>query len=148
MLRVSDADRIVRVRPASASPWVVAAVGIAALVAVPVVAVLSSLTSPAVEIWIHLWRTQLVELTWNTLRLLAGVGAGTLVLGTALAWLIVHHRFPGRGVLEWALVLPLAMPAYVIGFASLGLLDFAGPVQTALRRAFGPGLRLPEIRSY
>ena len=148
MPQASDAGRVFTARPASVSPWVVAAVGIAALVAVPVAAVLSSLTSPAVEIWVHLWRTQLVELTWNTARLLAGVGAGTLVLGTALAWLVVHHRFPGRAALEWALVLPLAMPAYVIGFASLGLFDFAGPVQTALRRAFGESLRLPEIRSY
>jgi iron(III) transport system permease protein len=148
MPQASDAGRVFTARPASVSPWVVAAVGIATLVAVPVAAVLSSLTSPAVEIWVHLWRTQLVELTWNTARLLAGVGAGTLVLGTALAWLVVHHRFPGRAALEWALVLPLAMPAYVIGFASLGLFDFAGPVQTALRRAFGESLRLPEIRSY
>jgi len=135
-------------RSASASPWAIAAVGIAALIAVPVVAVVSSLATPATEIWIHLWRTQLVELTWNTVRLLLGVGAGTLVVGAGLAWLVVYHRFPGHAVLEWALILPLAMPAYVIGFASIGLFDFAGPVQTALRRALGPGVQLPEIRSY
>ena len=135
-------------RSASASPWVVAAVGIAAIIAVPVVAVVSSLATPATEIWLHLWRTQLIELTWNTVRLLVGVGAGTLVVGAGLAWLVVYHRFPGQPVLEWALILPLAVPAYVIGFASIGLFDFAGPVQTALRRALGPGVQLPEIRSY
>ena len=59
--------------------------------------------------------------------LLAGVGVGTLVVGGGLAWLVVHHRFPGRGVLEWALILPLAVPAYVIGFAFIGLFEYAGP---------------------
>ena len=66
MPHASGAGRVSTARPAPVSPWAVAAVGIAALVAVPVVAVLSSLTSPAVEIWVHLWRTQLIELTWNT----------------------------------------------------------------------------------
>ena len=96
----------------------------------------------------HLWRTQLVELTWNTVRLLAGVGAGTLVRRHRSRLARRLPSLPRPAVLEWALVLPLAMPAYVIGFACLGLFDFAGPVQSALRRAFGEGLRLPEIRSY
>jgi iron(III) transport system permease protein len=82
------------------------------------------------------------------LALLVGVGAGTLVVGTLLAWLVVHYRFPGRDVFEWALILPLAVPAYVIGFAFLGLFEFSGPVQTALRGAFGAGVRLPELRSW
>jgi iron(III) transport system permease protein len=128
--------------------WAVAAVGIASLVAVPSLAVLASLANPAHEIWAHLWRTQLLELIGNTLALVAGVGAGTLVVGAGLAWLIVTYRFPGRAVLEWALILPLAVPAYVIGFALLGLFDFSGPVQGALRRWIGPGVRLPEFRSY
>ena len=118
------------------------------MLAVPSLVVLVSLAQPAQEVWAHLWRTQLLELIGNTLALLAGVGAGTLVVGTGLAWLVVAYSFPGRGVLEWALVLPLAMPAYVIGFAFLGLFDFAGPVQGALRRWLGDGVRLPEIRSY
>jgi iron(III) transport system permease protein len=128
--------------------WAVAAVGIASLVAVPSLAVLASLANPAHEIWAHLWRTQLPELIGNTLALVAGGGAGTLVVGACLAWLIVTYRFPGRAVLEWALILPLAVPAYVIGFALLGLFDFSGPVQGALRRWIGPGVRLPEFRSY
>ena len=128
--------------------WAVAAVGIASLVAVPSLAVLASLAHPAHDIWAHLWRTQLPELIGNTLALVAGVGAGTLLVGAGLAWLIVTYRFPGCLVLEWALVLPLAVPAYVIGFALLGLFDFSGPVQGALRRWIGPGARLPELRSY
>ena len=130
------------------SGWTITAVGIASMLAIPSVVVLVSLAQPAQDVWLHLWRTQLVELIGNTLALLAGVGAGTLVIGTGLAWLVVAYRFPGRGVLEWALVLPLAVPAYVIGFAFLGLFDFAGPVQSALRRWLGAGVRLPELRSY
>jgi iron(III) transport system permease protein len=102
---------------------------------------------PAGAVWRHLWDTQLVALVVNTLGLAAAVGAGTLVLGTALAWLVVAYRFPGRRVFEWALVLPLAVPAYVIGFAFLGLFDFSGPVQSSLRRALGDGFRLPELRT-
>jgi len=133
---------------ALSSAWTIAAVGIASVIAVPSLAVLVSLAHPAREVWAHLWRTQLLELLGNTLALLAGVGAGTLVVGAGLAWLVVTYRFPGRAVLEWALVLPLAVPAYVIGFAFLGLFDFTGPVQGALRRWTGTGVRLPELRSY
>jgi len=73
---------------------------------------------------------------------------GTLLVGGGLAWLVVFHRFPGRSVLEWALILPLAVPAYVIGFAFLGLFEYAGPIQGALRGALGTGARLPDLRSY
>ena len=134
--------------PALPSPWAVIAVGTAALLSVPVVAVLASLSDPAVAVWAHLWRTQLVELVLNTVALVAGVGAGALLVGTGLAWLVVAYRFPGRCVFEWALILPLAIPAYVIGFAFLGLFDFPGPVQAGLRGWLGPGARLPDLRSY
>jgi iron(III) transport system permease protein len=130
------------------SGWVLAAMGIAGLLTVPIVAVLSSFMTPAGEVWRHLWRTQLVELIMNTVLLLAGVGGGTLVVGTGLAWLVVYHRFPGRAFFEWALILPLAIPAYVLGFVFLGLFDFAGPLQTFLRATFGQGFRLPNLRSY
>ena len=109
--------------------------------------VLGSWREPAADVWHHLWQTQLGELLANTLLLAAGVGAGTLVVGAALAWLVVAYEFPGRRVFEWALVLPLAMPAYVIGFAFLAMFDFAGPVQTALRGLLGPGVRLPDLRA-
>jgi iron(III) transport system permease protein len=115
---------------------------------VPVLAVVSSLAHPVVDVWAHLWRTQLAELTLNTLALLAGVGLGTLLVGTALGWLVTGYDFPGRGVFEWALILPLAVPAYVIGFALLGLLDYAGPLQTALRQHLGPTAGLPDPRAY
>src|SRR5712692_8245649 len=130
------------------SGWTLAALGIAGLLMVPIVSVLSSFLTPAGEVWRHLWRTQLVELITNTVLLLAGVGGGTLVVGTGLAWLVVYHRFPGCAFFEWALILPLAIPAYVLGFVFLGLFDFAGPLQTFLRATFGQGFRLPNLRSY
>ena len=136
-----------RPRPLGAL-WTLAALAIAGALAAPLVAVVGSLARPAREVWSHLARTQLAELTWNTAALLGGVGLGTLVLGAALAWLVVGWEFPGRAVFEWALILPLAMPAYVIGFAFLGVFDYAGPVQTALRGWLGPAARLPDPRSY
>jgi iron(III) transport system permease protein len=131
--------------PAPPSAWTVAATVIAALLAVPILAVVLSLAHPAADVWGHLWRTQLVGLVVNTLGLLAAVGAGTLVLGTALAWLVVAFDFPGRRVFEPALILPLAIPAYVIGFAFLGTFEFAGPLATWLRAT--AGWRLPDVRS-
>jgi iron(III) transport system permease protein len=124
------------------------AIATAIAVAIPIIAVLLSLLWPVSEVWHHLWRTQLPELIANTVLLVAGVGASTLVVGTALAWLVVTYRFPGRALFEWAFILPLAMPAYVIGFSFLGLLDFTGPIQTVLRRWIGEGARLPNLRSY
>jgi iron(III) transport system permease protein len=130
------------------SPWTVLAALVAAVLAVPIIAVLSSLARPRLEVWAHLWQTQLAELVLNTVLLLAGVGGGTLLIGTGLAWLVVGFQFPGRAVFEWALMLPLAVPAYVIGFVFLGLFEYAGPVQGALRRWLGPEAGLPELRSY
>jgi len=145
---IVPAGRGLALRPAGPSLWTWLAVSIAVVLAVPIAAVVSSLAAPAGDVWLHLWRTQLLELVGQTLLLLAGVGAGTLVVGGGLAWLVVHHRFPGRGALEWALILPLAVPAYVIGFAFIGLFEYAGPLQVEMRRWLGPGARLPEIRSY
>ena len=147
-MAVGSAVRARAIGSARPSLWTWLAVGIATVLAVPIAAVVSSLAIPAGDVWLHLWRTQLLELIGQTLLLVVGVGAGTLVVGGGLAWLVVHHRFPGRAVLEWALILPLAVPAYVIGFAFIGLFEYAGPVQGALRRWLGAGARLPEIRSY
>ena len=133
-------------RPGAA--WTAAALAVASVLAVPSAVVLASLARPAREVWVHLWRTQLLEVLGNTLALVAGVGVGTLLVGGGLAWLVVTYRFPGARVFEWALILPLAIPAYVIGFAFLGLFDFTGPVQTALRAALGAGARLPELHSW
>jgi iron(III) transport system permease protein len=82
-----------------------------------------------------------------SLVLALGVGTGTLVLGAALAMLVSFYDFPGRRWLDWALVLPLAMPGYVLVFVLLGQYDASSPLQEALRDVFGSGFQLPEIRS-
>lgn len=84
---------------------------------------------------------------YQTFLLLVLVGTGTLVLGTGLAWLTTANEFPGRRMFTWALMLPLAMPAYILGFIFLAVFDFAGPVQTALRSVFGPDAWFPDVRS-
>ncbi len=130
-------------------PWPIAAGAVAWLVAIPVLLVGASLARPSVDVWRHLWATQLPELIGNTLALIVGVGVAVAVLGTGLAWLVTMYRFPGRALLEWLLILPLAMPAYVIGFVFLAVFDYTGPVQRALRALLGGPVRwFPDIASY
>jgi iron(III) transport system permease protein len=117
----------------SAAAWLVAVV-----VAAPVLAVAHNLLTPRWEVWQHLAQTMLFELVRNTVLLLVGVGLLAGGLGTSLAWLVSAHRFPGRSFFEWALVLPMAVPAYVIAFVFAGLFGYTGPVATQLRAAFGP----------
>ncbi len=147
MARVSGVAGAIGSGPRRSWPWSAAALAAAAVVSLPILTVLWSLAHPAWAVWAHLGRTQLPELLLNTVALVAGVGLGVLLLGTTLAWLVVTCEFPGRRVFEWALVLPLALPAYVIGFVFLGLFEYAGPLQTALRGWLGPGARLPDLRS-
>src|SRR5512145_876290 len=118
-------------------PWPLAASLISLAVATPILVVVSSLASPDTAIWKHLWATQLLEIIWNTLRLMIGVGLGVFALGTGLAWLVTMYRFPGQRIFQWLLILPLAMPAYVIGFVFRATLDYTGPIQTQLRALFG-----------
>jgi len=120
---------------------------IAGAAILPVAVVLSALLTPTYSVWEHLWATLLPEITRNTIVLLLGVGAGTLILGTGLAWLTVAYRFPGQAVFDWLLFLPLAVPAYIMGYVYMATFDFAGPVQSALRSWFGSGIGFPEIRS-
>ncbi len=83
----------------------------------------------------------------NTLTLILGVGFGTLVLGTTLAWLVTFHRFPGRAIFEWMLILPMAVPSYVMAFIALSIFAYTGPIQTALRASFGANVWFPDLRS-
>jgi iron(III) transport system permease protein len=111
---------------------------LAALAAVPIASVFLSLLDWSTgEIWAHLIDTVLPEYLLNTLILCLGVGIGVAVVGVATAWLTVMHDFPGRRLFEWALILPLAMPAYVMAYVYTDFLQFVGPVQGALRAAFG-----------
>jgi iron(III) transport system permease protein len=130
--------------------WSLLPLPAALIVAAPVAAVLITALVPPGEVWRHIVATTLPEMLGNSVLLAVMVGALAASAGALAAWLVTACRFPGRGVLEVALLLPLAMPAYVCGYAYTWLLDVAGPVQAALRAA--TGLRwgeywFPEIRS-
>ncbi len=127
--------------------WYPIAFAAALLVLLPLSVLLFSWHEIDRQIWSHLWQTQLPRLIGNTLVLVFGVGVGVTVLGVSLAWLTSLCEFPGRRWLDWALMLPFAIPAYVLAFVFVGLLDFAGPLQSLLRDWFGPDLRLPRVRS-
>lgn len=113
----------------------------------PLAVIFGSLISPETAVWSHLARYVLPEVIANTLKLVIGVALLGGVLGTSLAWLVAMCEFPGRRWLDWALLLPLAIPAYVLAFVAVAFLDFAGPLQTAMRSLFGDSARLPPIRS-
>ena len=131
--------------------WLAAcALIIALLVAMPMVVVVSNLLVPRADTWAHLLSTVLPEYLWNTLLLAAGVGIGVTLVGVSCAWLTSMCRFPGRRFFEWALILPVATPAYVMAYVYTDFLQFAGPLQSALRAWTGWGAgdyMFPEIRS-
>ncbi|WP_203594567.1 ABC transporter permease [Wenzhouxiangella limi] len=130
--------------------WTLLTVAVAGLVALPVITVLLHVLVPSGEVWSHLYETVLARYVANTLGLMLGVGAGTLLIGVGTAWLVVMCRFPGKRVFEWALLLPLAVPTYVIAYAYTDFLQFAGPVQTWLRELFDWGRAdywFPNVRS-
>lgn len=119
----------------------------AALVLMPILVIMLSWQSAQVEVWQHLVATGLSRLLKNTLMLMLGVGAMVMLVGVSLAWLTAVCDFPGRRWLDWALVLPLAIPTYVVAFVALGLMGYSGPVLSAWRTVFGAQAWYPEIRS-
>lgn len=118
-------------------PWSAGAIFIAALVLFPIIAVIWFAFTPTENIWAHLVSTTLPRYLANTAILMLGVGVLTAATGTGAAWLMVMYRFPGQKWLQWALLMPLAVPAYVGAYALVDFLEYAGPVQTALRETFG-----------
>ncbi|HEY1385909.1 MAG TPA: iron ABC transporter permease [Dongiaceae bacterium] len=132
------------------SRWTVVACALALLIAAPVISVVINAFGARSEIWQHLVETVLGDYVANSFLIMSGVTVGVLIVGVPAAWMTTLCRFPGRRLFDWALLLPMAFPAYVIAYAYTGLLDYAGPVQTSLRDLIGDpeGLRwLPEIRS-
>ena len=129
----------------------VAALVTAALIAVPLLTVAASLLPGAgSQTWAHLADTVLPSYIASTLYLCVGVGVGTVTIGAAAAWLVTMHDFPGRRMFEWSLVLPLAVPTYVMAYTYTDLLQFVGPVQSWLRTTFAltPGSYwFPDIRT-
>lgn len=98
----------------------------------------------------HLWQTVIPEYVRHSLWLMLGVAVGVITLGVSTAWLTTSCRFPGQKILSWALLLPLAMPAYITAYTYTGMLDYSGPVQETLRETFGWSYGdywFPQIRS-
>lgn len=124
---------------------------VAALVAAPILSVWANIfTSGTSDTWQHLASTVLAEYAANTLWLCLGVGSGVIVVGVSTAWLVTMHDFPGRRLFQWALVLPLAVPAYVMAYTYTDLLQFVGPLQAGLREGFGwhkGDYWFPDVRS-
>lgn len=132
------------------SPWTLLILSVAFVVALPVIVVLAHIVMPTEGVWQHLASTVLGRYVSNTLYLTVTVGLGTMIIGTGTAWLVVMCRFPGRRIFEWALLLPLAVPTYVIAYAYTDFLQYAGPLQTWLREVFEWGrgdYYFPNIRS-
>ncbi|WP_422674151.1 ABC transporter permease [Billgrantia antri] len=132
------------------SPWTLLILAVALVVALPVIAVLAHIVMPTQGVWQHLASTVLGRYLSNTFYLAIAVGVGSMVIGTGSAWLVVMCRFPGRRLFEWALLLPLAVPTYVIAYAYTDFLQYAGPLQSWLRELFGWGhgdYLFPDIRS-
>ncbi len=131
--------------------WTVAAFVISLFVLAPVASLGWSALHGTTEHWSHLLNHVLPDATFNTLILLAGVGVLVTCLGTGAAWLVTAYDFPGRRILTWALLLPLAVPTYIIAFSYLDLMHPIGPVQGSIRWVFGyqspREFRLPDLRS-
>ncbi len=131
--------------------WTMGAVAITALVSMPIFAVIFIALTPGDNIWGHLASTVLPLYIGTTLLLMTGVGLGTTVIGVGTAWLVSMCRFPGKALFEWALLLPMAMPAYIIAYIYTDIFEYAGPVQALLRETFGFATKrdywFPEIRS-
>lgn len=125
-------------------------IGISLLLSLPVLTVIFSWFFPSTDTWRHLYTTVLDEYLINSLLLMLGVGMLSSLLGIIPAWLVTMCEFPGKRTLEWSLLLPLAIPAYIIAYTYAGILDATGPVQTFLREVTGWEFReywFPEIRS-
>ncbi|MDV4167570.1 iron ABC transporter permease [Rhodovulum sp. FJ3] len=140
-----------RRRVVSVDPWSIGAVVIAGLVMLPILVVVGMALFPAENVWPHLISTTLPRYVMNTGVLMVCVAALAAAMGTGAAWLVTMYRFPGARWLEWLLLLPLAIPAYVGAYALVDFLEYAGPVQTLLRQIFGWSSArdywFPEIRS-
>ena len=117
--------------------WTVLAWVIATLVGIPVIVVAAALVTPESASWSHLRDTVLADYVVNTVALTTAVGVLAALIGVATAWTVATREFPGRRLFSWALVLPLAAPAYVVAYVYTDLLEFAGPVQSTLRAATG-----------
>jgi iron(III) transport system permease protein len=139
-------------RASPAETWLMLGAGlIAVLVTLPILTIVLLSFASSENIWPHLLGTVLPGYVWRTLGLMVGVGLLTFIIGTATAWLVSLHDFPLRRVLQWACLMPLAMPTYIVSYTYVDFLNYAGALQTWLRGATGwtrpDDYMFPEIRS-
>ena len=131
--------------------WSVGAIVIAVIVLAPMVSVVWIAFHPTDNIWPHLLATVLPRYVGTTVRMMIGVGLLAAAMGVGAAWLVTMYRFAGAKILDWALLFPLAIPAYIGAYALVDFLDYAGPMQAALRATFGwqdaRDYWFPQIRS-
>ena len=120
----------------------------AAFLVLPTCYIVYVALTAAPAVWSRLWSTRIPELLWNTLSLATSVSLTTFVLGVSLAWIMVRYEFPGRRILEWALVLPLAMPTYVLAYVYAHLLGMGGPAEQWWQAFVGPEARILSPQSF
>ncbi|MGQ0673677.1 MAG: ABC transporter permease [Hyphomicrobium sp.] len=151
LARLAQGVRAWRAKRRSSPLWTATVAVLVAIVVMPVLAVVILALAPSDGTWRHLLSTVLPHAAGQTLLLMGGVGIATLFVGTGAAWLVTLYRFPGRAVIDRLLVMPLAMPTYIVAFCYVELLDYSGPVQSSLRGAFGwttpSSYWFPDIRS-
>ena len=134
----------------SLTAWMLVNGGITLIILTPIITICAYLFAPASENWSHLVNTVLPDYVKNSLILMIGVTLGAGSIGVTTAWLTSMYQFPGRNILIWALLLPLAMPAYIIAYTYTGMLDVSGPLQEWIRASFGLEYGeywFPEVRS-
>jgi len=132
------------------SVWNIATVIIALLVAIPILTVISNIFVPSGDIWGHLATTVLPNYIMNSFWLMIGVGTGVFLIGVGTAWLVTMCSFPGSKQFQWLLILPMAVPAYLLAYTYTDFLAFTGPVQDTIRAVTGWGYGdywFPDIRS-
>lgn len=117
----------------------------------PIVSLIMLALGDAGDVWPHLVRTVLPRAVVTTAQMMLGVGILTVLIGVSTAWLVTMCRFPGRRFFQWALLVPLAIPTYIVAYTSVELLDYTGPAQSVIRWLFGftsaRDYWFPEIRS-
>ncbi len=151
MTEQNSQNPVIPRRKARGDPWFAGVVVVAILVLLPILAVFWIALNPSENIWRHLIATTLPRYLENTVVLAISVGAISAITGTLTAWMVTMYRFRGARALQWLLLLPLAIPAYVGAYALVDFLEYAGPVQSAIRQYFGwdnaRDYWFPEIRS-
>ena len=131
--------------------WLIASVLLAIIITSPIIAIIWIAILPEENVWLHLATSVLPTYIFNSVVLMLGVGTFVAIIGTGTAWLVAMCEFPGSRIFAWALILPMAMPAYVVAYVYTDFLEFAGPVQTSLRILFNwttsSDYWFPQIRS-